>query len=106
MDKHRMKLHSKHHGLFLVIGLVYLTMCPHSYEVTAGIFEYTAIGSRIESLDQRTHRDSLCKTPHTMAEIAFGGNTDAVDAAYMLCRAYENHPIIKNNPLASIKLLL
>ena len=101
-----MKLRSKHHGLFLIIGLVYLTMCPHSDEVTAGLFEYSAIGSRIESLDQRTHRDLHSKTPHTMAEIAFGGNTDAVDSAYMLCHVYEKHPIIKNNPLASIKLQL
>ena len=106
MDKHRMKLHSKHPGLFLLIGLVYLTMCPHSHEVTAGVFKYSAISSRIESLDQRTHRELHSKTPHTMAEIAFGGNTDAVDSAYMLCRAYENHPIIKAPPLASIKLRL
>lgn len=101
-----MRLHSKHPGFFLVLGLAYLTMCPHSAEVTAGLFEYTAIGCKIQSLEQKTYRDSHSKTPHTMAEIACGGNTDAVDSAYMLCRAYENHPRTKNNPLAGIKLLL
>jgi hypothetical protein len=106
MDKHRMKLHSKHHRLFLVIGLVYLTMCPHSYEVTAGVFEYSAIGSRIERLDQKNHRDAHDKMPHTMAELAFSGNTEAVESAHMLCRAYENPQKIKANQLVSIKLRL
>lgn len=101
-----MKLHSKHPEFFLLIGLAYLTMCPYSYEVTAGVFEYSAIGSRIESLDQRTHRDSHSKTPHTMAELAFGGNTDAADSAYMVCRVYEEPKIIKAPPLANIKLQL
>lgn len=101
-----MKLHSKHPGLFLVIGLAYLTMCPYTDEVNAGVFEYSAIGSRIESLDQRTHRDLHSKTPHTMGEIAFGGNTNAVDSAYMLCRVYEEPKIIKAPPLANIKLQL
>jgi hypothetical protein len=101
-----MKLHSKHPGFFLVIGLMYLTMCPHSYEVTAGVFEYSAISSRIESLDQKNHRDAHDKMPHSMAEIAFGGNTVAAESAHLLCRVYENPTIIKAPPLASIKLRL
>ena len=101
-----MKLHSKNLGLFLVIGLLYLTMCPQSPEVTAGVFEYSAIGSIIESLDQRTHRDLYSKTPHTIAEIAFGGNTVAAESAHLLCRVYENLAIINDWPLASIKLRL
>ena len=46
------------------------------------------------------------KTPHTMAEIAFGGNTVAAESAHLLCRVYENPTIIKDPPLASIKLRL
>lgn len=106
MDKHRMKLHSKHPGLFLILGLVYLTMCPHSYEVIAGVFEYNAIGSRIISLDQKNHRDAHDKMPHTMAGLAFSGNTVAAELAHLLCRAYEGPKIIKATPLANIKLQL
>ncbi len=103
---HRMQLHSKHHGWLLVIGLVYLTMCPHSYEVTAGVFEYSAISSRIISLDQKNHRDAHDKMPHTMAELAISGNTVAAESAHLLCRVYEEPKIIKAPPLANIKLQL
>lgn len=101
-----MKLHSKHHGWLMVLGLVYLTMCPHSYEVTAGEFEYRAIGSRIERLDQKTYREFHHKMPHTIAELGFSENTDALEPAHMLCRVYENPHIIKTSPLSSIKLRL
>jgi GTP cyclohydrolase FolE2 len=106
MGTHRMILHSKHHGLLLVIGLVYLTMCPHSYEMTAGVFEYSAIGTKIERLDQKNHRDAHDKKPHAMAEHASSGNTVAAESAHTLCRVYAPPPIIKTNLLASIKLQL
>jgi hypothetical protein len=41
-----------------------------------------------------------------MAELAFSGNTEAVESAHMLCRAYENPQKIKANQLVSIKLRL
>ena len=62
-----MSSHKKNHRMLLAIGFIYLTICPHSYEINKGLFDYSAVGNRIESIEQRTHREGPLNIPHAAA---------------------------------------
>jgi hypothetical protein len=97
---------TKIHRFFLVMGFAYLTMCPHSYDVTEGSFKYSAIGSRVQSVDQRSQREGNQSMPHLMAMVALGRTSVSTESTSLLFRVCENLPIKLSDPLSTIKLRL
>ncbi len=96
----------KIHRLLLVMGFVYLTMCPHSGEVTDGLFDYSAIGSRIQSLDSRQQRECDHSAPAVMTVWAPGGSTVAPETAGLFIPVSENPHTVSTDPLFGSKLRL
>jgi hypothetical protein len=94
------------HRFFLVIGFIYLTMCPHSYDVTEGSFKYSAIGSRVQSLDSRYQRECDTSMPPAVEVCALGGSVAAADSIGLFRHTSEHPHKISTDPLSSIKLRL
>jgi hypothetical protein len=91
---------------FVVIGFIYLTMCPHAYDVNEGSFKYSAIGSRVQSVDQRSQREGNSSMPHLMAVVALGRTSVSTESTSLLCHVCKNIPITLSDPLSTIKLRL
>ncbi len=91
---------------FLVIGFVYLTMCPHAYELTDGLFKYKAVSSRIQNLDNKQQRACDSSMPAAMTAFAPGGPMAIPDTG-LLYRFFESPRIEPGtSPLFSVKLRL
>jgi hypothetical protein len=101
-----MSYHKKTHRMLLVLGFIYLTMCPHSYEVNSGFFDYSAVGNRIESNDQRTQRECHLNIPHAAVCYHAHNLFDTLESSCRINPSYEARQNINLTPLSCVKLQL
>jgi hypothetical protein len=101
-----MSYHKKTHRMLLVIGFIYLTMCPHSYEVNSGFFDYSAVGNRITSIEQRTQRECHLNIPHAAVCYPAHNLFNTLESTCRFNPSYETLQNISLTPLSCVKLQL
>ena len=101
-----MSYHKKTHRMLLVIGFIYLTMCPHSYKINNGFFDYSAVGKRIESIDQRTHRECHLNIPLAAVYSPAHNLFDPLESTCRFNPLYEARQNINLIQLSCVKLQL
>lgn len=55
--------------MLLVLGFVYLTMCPNGDVIGNYVNDHNVLGSRIEGFEQRSHRECQQNIPHAAVQL-------------------------------------
>ena len=101
-----MSLYKKYHRMLLVLGFVYLTMCPNADVIGNYFNDHTMLGNRIGSFDQRGHREYHQNIPHAAAQIPAQNLFETIGSSSRLYFDSLSPQDIHLTPLSCVKLQL